>query len=94
MSWSDKENNVVMCLKYSPSQSLTAAPPPPSPFENQREMWGVFYVPYRIKPEELPILSCEKGPRPKAEAFFTAKNGEHRGFSLTWSTSDHNEDPS
>ena len=33
-----------------------------------------------MKPEELSILSCEKGPRPKAEAFFTAKNGELRGF--------------
>ena len=35
---------------------------------------------YRIKPEDLSILSCEKGPRLKAEAFFTAKNGEPRGF--------------
>ena len=24
----------------------------------------------------LSILGCEKGPRPKAEVFFTAKNGE------------------
>ena len=27
---------------------------------------------YRIKPEQLYILSYEKGPRPKAEAFFMA----------------------
>ena len=39
---------------------------------------------YMIKPEEeLSILRCEKSPRPKAEAFFTAKNGEPRGLSLT-----------
>ena len=37
-------------------------------------------VMYSIKPEELYILSCEKGPRPKAEAFFTAKNIEPREF--------------
>ena len=35
---------------------------------------------YRIKLEEYSILSCEKGPRPKAEAIYTAKNGELRGF--------------
>ena len=35
---------------------------------------------YRTKPEEFCILSCEKRSRPKAEAFFTAKNGEPRGF--------------
>ena len=34
----------------------------------------------RIKLEELYILSCEKGSRPKAVAFFTAKNVELRGF--------------
>ena len=39
---------------------------------------GVFT--YRIKLEELSILSCKNGPRPKAQAFFTAKDGEPRGF--------------
>ena len=38
------------------------------------------FTTYRIKPEELSILSCERGPRPEAEAFFTAKNGEPQGF--------------
>ena len=44
---------------------------------------GAFMVKgfrYRIKLEELSILSCEKGSRLEAEAFFTAKNGEPRGF--------------
>ena len=33
-------------------------------------------------PDELYILSCEKGPRPKADAFFTPRNVEcwNRGF--------------
>ena len=35
---------------------------------------------YRMKSEELSILSCEKGPTPKADAFYTAKNEELRGF--------------
>ena len=35
---------------------------------------------HAIKPSELSILSCEKGPRPKADAFFTAENEELRGF--------------
>ena len=34
---------------------------------------------YRIKPKELYILAVKKS-RPNAEAFFTAKNGEARGF--------------
>ena len=33
-----------------------------------------------MKLEELYIIICEKGPRPKAEAFFTAKNEEPREF--------------
>ena len=35
---------------------------------------------YRIKSEELYIISCWKGPRPKAEAFLTVKNVELREF--------------
>ena len=35
---------------------------------------------YKLKPEELNILGCGKGKRSKAEAFFTAKNVELRGF--------------
>ena len=38
---------------------------------------------YRIKPDEHYILSNEKGRGPKAQAFFTAKNVERRGFLLT-----------
>ena len=35
---------------------------------------------YRLKPEEHYILSWGKGPMPKAEAFFTAKNVEFGEF--------------
>ena len=37
---------------------------------------------YRIKPEELYILSFKKGrePRPKAETYFKAKNVELQRF--------------
>ena len=51
-------------------------------------------ITYRIKPEGLSILSCEKGPRPKAEAFFAAKNGEPLRVLTTSSTPDDNEIPS
>ena len=45
---------------------------------------------YKIKPEELSILSCEKGPRPRAEAFFTAIKTHHYINVVSWSDKENN----